>query len=123
MPHSSLSCGPETAERTTPGAPLPLLLIKGEYFHRTWRHVETTSRGVAKREINPPRAPQPLSLLFDPSPTNTTHQPPPPWPLAAASPPQLRRGAYFQSRLETEATVHSKGTPRRRCVVQGWRRR
>ena len=32
----------------------------------------------------------------DLSPTNTAHQPPPPWPLAPASPPRLRRGAHFQ---------------------------
>jgi hypothetical protein len=33
---------------------------------------------------------------LDPSPTNTAHQPPPPWPLATASTPRLRRGAYLQ---------------------------
>src|SRR6185436_6337612 len=37
-----------------------------------------------------------LSQCFDSLPTNTAHQPPPPWPLALASPPRLRRGAHFQ---------------------------
>ena len=53
-------------------------------------------RGVLNAGTNPHRRGVPLSRWFDPSPTSTAHQPPPPWPLAPASPPRLRRGAYSQ---------------------------
>jgi hypothetical protein len=41
-----------------------------------------TSGGFRTREQTQPSAAQPLSRWFDPSPTNTALQPPPPWPLA-----------------------------------------
>jgi hypothetical protein len=38
--------------------------------------------GVWEGETIPPRPCAPPSRWLDPSPTNTAHQPPPPWPLA-----------------------------------------
>ena len=55
-------------------------------------------RGAAARSAS-------LPGWFDPSPKHR-HQPPPPWPLAPASPPQLRRGAYFQMKI---AHPHGQG--------------
>ena len=57
---------------------------------------EGGTSGGFERGNKPPPAPRALTWWFDPSPSNTAHQPPPPLPLAPASPPRLRRGAYFQ---------------------------
>ena len=47
---------------------------------------------------NQPAPALPRSRWYDPSPTNSAHQPPPPWPLALGIPPRLRRGAHSQGR-------------------------
>jgi hypothetical protein len=46
-------------------------------------------RGVWEGETIPPWRSAPLSRWLDPSPTNTAHQPPPPWPLATGRHPLL----------------------------------
>ena len=49
------------------------------------------------------------------------HQPPPPWPLAPASPPRQRRGAYFQGKgASPKVTVIGREWNQTSCDYRVW---